>query len=70
MGDDDSNLVITVCDLDDVPAVIQGTEEALGVAEPEGGGDGTPHLQVRQSSAILTQDSRGPGRVVTKSRRT
>ena len=45
MGDDDSNLVITVCDLDDVPAVIQGTEEALGVAEPEGGGDGTPHLQ-------------------------
>ena len=64
MVDDNSNLVITVCDLDDVPTVIQGTEEALSVAEPEGGGDGTSHLRVSKSSAILTQDARGTERVV------
>ena len=38
---DPGHLVLTIGDLDDVPDVVEGGEQALGVPQPEGGGDGS-----------------------------
>ena len=38
---DPGDLVLTVGDLDDVPNIVEGGEQALRVSQPEGRGDGS-----------------------------